>query len=284
MKSIFSLITIFLFVHFGISAQQISGTITDSLSHKPLEYVSIGILNSRIGTITDSLGNFSLNTKGDTLSKLRISMIGYQPKQFRVKNLLHHKNEIRLVESVISLPAVVIQPTHKRKVGATKANKSAGWSGWGGLRKGKGHEIGITLDLGKQPVKIQDLNVLLKRQSFEKSIYRLHIRAVKDGKISDELLKQNIIFSITEESGWAKIDLASYDIIVHGKVAVSLEWLDVAGNHPERAMKIMKRKTDAYILLKNTKHFAGVVRWGVEAKWRITPKYAPCMYLNILEQ
>ena len=282
MKTI-SIIALILLIHIKVSGQIIAGRITDSKTNEPLEYVSIGIIDTNFGTITDSNGYFEFEAKAEELFIVRISMIGYEPQKFTVKELKKHKNEIKLKETTIELAEIIIKPTKERKVGAMNSNRFSGWSGWGGLRTRKGYEIGILLDLGKEPVKIKNLNVLLKQQSFDKSLFRLHIRSIRDTLITDELLKENIILSISKESGWVEIDLESYNIILSGKIGVTLEWLDVIGNNPDRAIKINKRMTDAFILFKNNKNNIGLYRWGTESKWILKKKQSPSMYLTIME-
>jgi CarboxypepD_reg-like domain len=279
----FSLIALFLFIHFGLSGQEIRGRITDAKTNKPLEYVSIGIVNTNIGTITDKNGQFKLEAIDEDQLIVRISMIGYEPQKFTVEELRNMKNEIKLDRAAIELAEVLIKPKSERKVGATSFNRSSGWSGWGGKRTKRGYEVGIILDLGNNPIKVKNLNFLLKRQSFDTTLFRLHIRAIMDTILSNELLSKNIIFPVTQESGWVEIDLEAHNIVLSGKVGVTLEWLDVKGNNPDRAMKINKRMAEAYVLFKNKKNQFGLFRWGTESKWKINKKFSPSMYLTILE-
>ncbi len=73
-------------------AQEIQGYILDSLSSAPLEYASIGILNTRYGTITDQQGIFHLEVPDlDPESMVRISMIGYKAQSFSLKELQNKK-------------------------------------------------------------------------------------------------------------------------------------------------------------------------------------------------
>ena len=278
-----TIIVLIILIQIKVSGQVIAGKITDSKTNEPLKYVSIGVVNTNFGTITDSNGYFKFEAKVKELSIVRISMIGYEPQKFTVKELRNNQNEIKLNETTIELTEIVIKPTKERKVGATSYNRSSGWSGWGGLRTRKGYEIGIMLDLGNKPVIVKNLNVLLKRQSFDKTLFRLHIRAIKDTLITDELLTENIIFPVTEESGWVEINLESYNIVLSGKVGVTLEWLDIIGNNPDRAIKINKRISDAYLLFKNKKNQIGLYRWGIESEWIINTKNSPSMYLTIRE-
>ena len=278
-----SIIVLILLIQIKVSGQIIAGRIIDSETNEPLEYVSIGIVNTNFGTITDTNGYFKFEAKVEELSIVRISMIGYESRKFTVKDLRNNKNEIKLNKTTIELAEIIIKPTKEIKIGATSYSRSAGWSGWGGLRTRKGYEIGILLDLGSKPVEIKNLNILLKRQSFDKTMFRLHIRAIEDTLITDELLTDNIIFPVTKESGWVEINLESYNIVLSGKVGVTLEWLDVIGNNPNRAIKINKRMTDAYLLFRNKKNQIGLYRWGIEAKWKINNKNSPSMYLTIRE-
>ncbi|MEN8125173.1 MAG: carboxypeptidase-like regulatory domain-containing protein [Bacteroidota bacterium] len=280
---ILPIIVLIILVQVNVSGQIIEGVIIDSKTNKPLEYVSVGIINTNFGTVTDSNGYFNFEAKVEELSIVRISMIGYEPQNFSVKDLRNNKIEIKLTETTIELAEIIIKPTKERKIGATNYSRSSGWSGWGGLRTRKGYEIGILLDLGSKPVEVKNLNILLKRQSFDKTLFRLHIRTIKDTLITDELLTENIIFPVTKESGWVEIDLQSYNIVLSGKVGVTLEWLDVIGNNPDRAIKINKRMTDAYLLFKNKKNQIGLYRWGIESNWILNKKKSPSMYLTIRE-
>ena len=270
-------------IQLKVLGQFVEGRITDSKTNDPLEYASIGIINTNFGTITDGSGHFKFDAKVERQSIVRISMIGYEPQKFTLGELLGHKNEIKLDEKTIELSEVIIKPTIERKVGETKSNRFSDWSGWGGTQIRKGFEVGIMLDLGEKPVMVKDLNVLLKRQSFDKSLFRLHIRTVRDTLIVDELLTENIILTISKEKGWVKFDLGPHNIVLDGKIGLTLEWLDVTGNNTDRAMKINKGMVDAYILFKNNKNHWGLYRWGTEANWRINKKQCPSMYLTIEE-
>ena len=270
---------------FELKGQTLTGRITDSLTGEPLEYASIGIMETRYGATTDEKGFFAFEAKDiDASARVRISMIGYKAQILSMENLMGMDGEIKLVQTVFELEEVVIKATtQERKVGTTGSNLLSGWSGWGGMLTRLGYEIGTRIELGNQPVKIRYLHVKLHRQSFDKSYYRLHMRAMKDTLIHEELLKENIIVSIEEESGWALIDLEPYKIVLSGTIALTLEWLKVEGVNEDRAMKINDRMQGAYILFKNKKKVCGLYRWGTEAKWILNRKMSPSMYLTILE-
>ena len=264
--------------------QILKGQIVDSKTDEPLEYVSIGILNTSFGTISDDKGYFEFVFKKEELSStVRFSMIGYKPQTFLISDFLQEDIKIKMVETSYEISEVVITPTIKKVIGANGFNRLQGWSGWGGMHIRKGYEIGIKLDLGDKPVKIKSLHVMLHRQAFDTSLFRLHIREIKDTLILQELLTENIIITITNESGWANIDLEQYNLIMSGEIGLTLEWLKVQGINADREMKINGKMQKAYILFKNKKNQTGLYRWGTEAKWVMNIENSPSMYLTIMK-
>jgi len=267
-----------------ISGQIIRGQIIDSKTNKLLEYVSVGIVNTSFGAITDDKGYFEFGYKDqDTSSTVRISMIGYENQTFSIQNLSQNNRVIKLTETSYEIEEITITPTVEKIIGANGFNKFKGWSGWNVRHIRKGCEIGLKLNLGDKPVKIKSLHVLLHRQAFDTTMYRLHIRRINDTLIKNELLTENIILSITNESGWAEIDLEKYNLIFEGEIGVTLEMLNAIGLNEDRAMKINDRVQKNYILLKNKKNQTGLFRWGPEAKWNINDDNSPSIYLTIME-
>jgi hypothetical protein len=280
----FLLSILILLSHIEFYGQVIKGQIVDSKTNEPLEYVSIGIINTQFGTISDDKGNFEFEFKKQELSSIvRISMIGYEQQTFSISNLIQKDNKINMIATTYEINEVVIKPTKERIIGANTFNRTQGWSGWSGIPVRKGYEMGIKLDLGNKPVKIKSMHVMLHRQAFDTSIFRLHVREINDTLISNELLTENIIFAITNESGWANIELEKYNIIESGEIALTLEWLKIQGIDEEREMKINGKSEKAYFLFKNKKNQTGLYRWGTEAKWIINKEKSPSMYLTIME-
>lgn len=124
---------------------------------------------------------------------------------------------------------------------------------------------------------------MVQRQAFDTSLFRLHIRSIEDTLVLNELLTENIVIALTNESGWANIDLEQYNLIMSGEIGLTLEWLKVQGINEDREMKINDRMQKAYILFKNKKNQTGLYRWGTEAKWIINKEKSPSIYLTIME-
>lgn len=268
----------------GIFGQLIEGHVFDSKTYEPLEYVSIGVIDSYFGAITDENGHFVFEIgEIKNTANVRISMIGFESQIYPIHELLNKDVKIKMIEKPFEIEELTVIPMTERKVGADDFSRLKGWSGWGGLHTRKGYEMGIRIDLGEESKLLKDLNVYLHRQAFDTSLFRLHIRSMNDTLVLNELLTENIIISLTNESGWAKTDLLPYNLYLSGEIGLTLEWLNIQGLNKDRAMKINDRMQDSYILFKNRKNQIGLYRWGTEARWIINKEKSPSIYLTILE-
>ena len=70
----------------GTSLIEISGTVLDQETKRPLESVSIQIKNAQTGSITNSQGSFTLRTKSKFPITLVFSSIGFQQQEFEIKS------------------------------------------------------------------------------------------------------------------------------------------------------------------------------------------------------
>lgn len=92
----------------SLHSQVIEGSVLDSKTKESLPGATVYLDGTTISTITDSEGNFSINTKNSN-STLVVSFIGYTAH--RLENPLQHLNKkvkILLVEQSINLDEVVV--------------------------------------------------------------------------------------------------------------------------------------------------------------------------------
>lgn len=279
---IFPFLTLLCSTSIATYGQVISGIVLDLSDNKPLVYVNIGAIETTHGTISDEQGNFSLDVKGlPDSSLIRFSMIGYKPKTYKLKELLREKNTIHLEIKPIQLTEVIVKPSGEpMKIGTTNSSVG-GICGWGGTSFGKGHELGLKLELGPSLNKIHSLHMKLSMQAFDSSLFRLHIRDLKDGLPANELLNKEIFITVTEKSGWIDIDLNQYYIILKGDIALSLEWIKVDGLHKERLLKIndAEKKSANVLFSANNKKGTFFIRRGSEAKWLVSENESPVFYI-----
>jgi hypothetical protein len=107
----------FLFLSARLFAQQptqiIRGTVIDEASNVPLAYATIGLENTTIGTVTDSLGNFALKNVAIGRYNIIASYIGYEPivlKEIQVTSAKEVVLNFTMKESHTSLDEVIIRP------------------------------------------------------------------------------------------------------------------------------------------------------------------------------
>ena len=190
---------VFLLIFPNLRGQVILGKLIDSSDEMPLAYVNVGVVNISRGTITNERGEFELMCNDlPQDAEIRFSMIGYASQAFTVHDLLSNFNTIRLVKKAIELEEVAIKWKGTiRQIGTSKISKTGGVCGWGGTDFGRGHELGLLLNIGSKTVKIEDLNLRVYKQSFDTIVFRLHIRALENGLPSEELLTKNIYLSVS---------------------------------------------------------------------------------------
>ena len=98
-----------------VSAQSASVTGVISSKSRPVEYVSVKVLNTKIGVISDSLGRFSVGNLSDGKSVLIFSALGYTPVKREV--LLNNNQvlnlDIELSESSSTINEFVVTGTMK---------------------------------------------------------------------------------------------------------------------------------------------------------------------------
>lgn len=285
MKSL-SFFLLFIMFVIQLQGQNISGKVIDFSNDEPLVYVSIGVMETTKGTISDEKGNYKLDVAGQTNNlTVRFSMIGYKSQTFTIEELSKNQAVIKLKSEPIQLAPITIKPSGQIKEIGTMKYSSGIVCGWGGTDFGKGHEIGLKIELGTLPVRIKSLHFRLHKQSFDSSLFRLHIREIVDNMPLNELLDKNILIPVTKESGWIDIDLSKYNLVFSGDIALSLEWIKVVGIHQERFIKMNDSKQASPNVLFKVKRKQGCIyhRWGTEAKWVRDDSHSPTFYLTVQE-
>ena len=284
---IFITILVLLVVFNKLIGQEIHGFVIDSVSKQPLSYANIGVVNIPKGTVTNEFGEYNLSCEKLPLDcKIQISMIGYESKTIDLNELKTETKSIRLVKKPIELDEVTIKwKENIKKIGTTKTAKIAGVCGWGGTDRGKGHEIGLLLKLGDETIKIEDVNLKIRKHSFDTIVFRLHIRTILNELPYDELLTQNIYLPIIKYRGWQKVDLSAYNIFISGDVALSIEWIKASNVIEKNLIKMngAKKATPNVLFDTNNKSGTFFIRRGSAANWKSQKNNSPGFYITIKE-
>lgn len=205
-------------------------TLVSESTDDPIIYASIGVINRNFGTVTDTLGNFSLEIPSAYLNdSIRISSVGYKTKTIAVKDFESYPDTIRLVEDVIMLGNVVVKPQRIK-------HKTAGRKGGGGFvyiqvegYKAAGQGLAIPLKV-KERVWLKEIGFFIVENSqtlshmkFRVNIYR------KEGRDYNLQNLRPVYFEYDRtqlENSSFKYIFPEEIVLEHGDYYVELEFLE----------------------------------------------------------
>ncbi len=102
----------------------LKGVVIDAESNQPVEFANLGIVGSYMGTASDFNGQFELIASNDfENSVLRISAVGYKPKEIIVKELVQNTpSTIKLFPQSYGIGQVEIMAESKQLYGILKTS------------------------------------------------------------------------------------------------------------------------------------------------------------------
>ena len=219
----------------------LKGVTIDGQTNLPLPYVSIGIKNKPIGTVSDSTGRYSLSyPQTDIAGKDSIffSAVGYKSVKMDWDNFLKAEKFIKLYESPQTLEMVNIKanPGQIKNYGRSNASLIFFPAMYKNIPKHsdeKGREQATILKID-QNIFLRKLSFKINRRTFSKIKLRMNIYSVKEGLPDQSILQKDVVFDVigNTEIGMPRsvsIDLRPYQIHIKGKkeIAVSLAILDL---------------------------------------------------------
>jgi TonB family protein len=171
----------------------ISGKVTDKITGKSLSDVLVVFGNTKIGTITDANGKYSIKVPADKGSFLQFSYIGYRTEQVAVGNSV--KIDIQLEEK-----AVAIDPANESKAAPESQVQTQNSTSDVYIET----EINPTYPGGMEALK----NYLMatvqypeeaRKKGIEGKVY-VQFVITKDGKITDAIIKRGVNEALDKEA------------------------------------------------------------------------------------
>ncbi|WP_440185136.1 TonB-dependent receptor [Barnesiella intestinihominis] len=136
--------TLFVFLFFvfisayGVQTYSVKGVVTSHATGEGLPFVSVGIWNTPMGTMTDSLGNYFIGNLSPGMYRIQVSSVGYKTyvsPEFRISSY-DYTLDIALEESQVALSEVSVvaapfrssieSPIAMRVIGVQEIEKSPG--------------------------------------------------------------------------------------------------------------------------------------------------------------
>jgi len=219
----------------------LKGITIDERTMLPLPYVSIGIKNKPIGTVSDSTGRYSLfyaSIDVSDVDTILFSAVGYHSVKMTWKTFLKTEKTIRLTELPQMLETVNIkaQARQAKTYGRSSANLVFFPSMYKNIPKHsdeKGREQATILKIDED-VFLRTLNFGINRRAFKKIKLRMNIYSVRKGLPDESILNKDVVFDVigTTKIGMPRvesIDLRPYQIQIKGRkeIAVSLAVLNL---------------------------------------------------------
>lgn len=208
---------------------RVSGKLINT-QQQPLSYVSIGIIGTSVGTVSDEQGRFELYLSSE--GNVVFSLIGYRSLTLSTAALKAHSTDqpIVLEEQPFQLPEIRISNREQvtKTIGGDKVKTSMSTNFAIGSKPSQnlGAEIGRKFNLPKAPCRLEKYRFYLQ-SNFESVKFRVNVYSLKG---MENLLSQNIYYATTGKvNGWVEIDLTPYDIVINEDVVVSIQWIESKG-------------------------------------------------------
>lgn len=106
---------LFLCFSVGLKAQNIKGTVTDSITGEPIPYLAVYYDGLGKGTITDIDGQYTIELTPES-NELTFAAIGYNTKKIKIKKGVSQTINAKLAPSNIQIEEVVIKPKREKYV------------------------------------------------------------------------------------------------------------------------------------------------------------------------
>ena len=226
----------------GTVEVEYTGEVLDRATGEPIPYVNIGIMEARIGTVSNAKGVFSLIVENPSKyedKNLLISCLGYEPKEIPVNALAKVFDgfpRILLEPKVYELDEITVSNLDGDFINQRLGYRNSGeqifgyWIGDTGL----GAELATRIIARKGKRKIKTLEFEVWHITADSVQVRVNIYASnnKKGGIPGENLntsKKNILYTITKDTKIGRVDLSDYNIFVENDFFVSLELLGMFG-------------------------------------------------------
>lgn len=223
----FGCITLLSLLSINAYAQSVITGNVKNQDNKVIPYCSIGIKDSKTGTITDGNGNYKLEIPDEVKNKeIIFAAAGYSDRNISADDLKTNSN-IVMDYKVTNIEAVVM--------GAKKLKeKTIGQKSRPFLTFSKMFDQNVpTIEQGNifavyQKTRPVSYNFyIIPSSRFEQITMKLNIYSVTNNEPDRSLLQENIIYK-TSTTGWQKIDLSEYKLSFNNldKIAVTLQLVD----------------------------------------------------------
>ncbi len=215
----------------SLFAQKIcKGILLDSVTNKPVEFANIGVVGKGFGTVTNENGEFNFTVPDSAAgAPVKISMIGYKTKSLSIEKV-NSLNKIVLAPAATNLSEVSVS-AKKTKVKVLGNETKTTHVTAGFVKNTLGAELAVKLNIKNPKTHLKKFYINIARNSIEKPIFRFNVyNKGEDGNPKENILTQNVIIELKENTGLLELDLTPYNLFVDDDVFISIEWIKDLGD------------------------------------------------------
>jgi hypothetical protein len=219
----------------AFSQIEVIGKVISKNSGEPVAYANIGILNSNIGTISNSNGSFSLIVPQQYAEDTIIfSALGFQ-KNFFIVHQLSKNESIVLEENIIQLKTVTVEGSREKnrifelgnpsvKGGVIETDTAYAGRSVALLinNKGRMHQPNFEF-----PAYLQSARIRIYRNNLSAFKFRVRIQNVDSstGLPGADILQESIISQSEMRNGWLEFDFSRLNVIISAPFFLTFEQL-----------------------------------------------------------
>ena len=239
-------VTLLFLLPFFLSQAQttITGKIVDATTNQAIEFVSIGVVNSTKGTVSDEQGLFTLN-KISKEASIHFSSIGYQTKTIDVASL--QATPTLSLEPITYLAETVNINAQKfgeeKKIGKEIKRKNTIWGF--PVMQHLGKEIGTPIKINHETL-IKSVHFGMHARSPDSVLFRINLYDYSNGNLGQNLLTDNIYAYTHEVADYGTIDLSHLNLVVNDDVLLSLQIIKKEGGFVKDESIMFRIKTWLY--------------------------------------
>jgi hypothetical protein len=216
----------------------VEATLLDNVNKTAVEYASVGIAGSRIGTLTNSDGFFSLSISDKYKEgKVTLSHVNYESLIIKLSDLLK-ADTIWMKQSNQIFPTIEVTESAlgKGRILGKSRNRTSATFRFASNKAGT--ELAARIDTKGKSVLVKKLNFNIARNDFPKAEFRVHLYPISSDRktVKKDMFVENIVSSFHEKSGTFSVDVLEENIVLSSNESylISIEWLnDMEGEENE---------------------------------------------------
>jgi hypothetical protein len=203
----------------------ISGSILDFKTKKPIEFVNIGIFNKNKGTVSNQNGTFTLNlSKEFQKDSLTISHINYYSVKIAVENIKNKTVYLQPKTNELSEIVLSNKKKRKRKIGVKTYNPLLWLNGIS--ENNDIIENAQRINIPDKTVRIKYVNVYLRKGfDTDSSFVRVNFYKNVENAPGERIVFKNILQKKQLKYGWLQIDVRENDVYIKEDFFVGVEFI-----------------------------------------------------------